>query len=211
MELWVKLIIAAIGGGVISPLFRYLISLRKSQSEDKVTDLEGFKVLQEAWIKEFNELSRKIQEAEKAEESCLLRFEQLDTKFQNLKSSFQTLRNSTPNVPIPIFVKDMNGVYLAFNNAYEIEFLNKLGLLRDECIGKTDTHIWGKKVAERLEIYTKRAIDVGGKVKVREEIPTEIPGVFKNWDIIIYPHQIDGITVGTGGVVIPKLRVEQKN
>jgi diguanylate cyclase (GGDEF)-like protein/PAS domain S-box-containing protein len=61
-------------------------------------------------------------------------------------------------VPIPLFIKDRNGIYMNCNNA----FTKFLTTTREEVIGKSEYDIWGKEDADEFSVQDETLLSQGG-------------------------------------------------
>ncbi len=69
-------------------------------------------------------------------------------------------------VPIPIFIKDINGRYITCNQLYELSS----GKTREEMVGKTVYDLWPKEQAELFFLKDKELFDNPGLQKYQADI-----------------------------------------
>ena len=196
MDEIVKLLGIFLGGGLVSGVASFLLGRKKN-------DQDGFQILKQSWKEEFERLEKKVEKAEQAESECLTRYDELDDRFTKLKHAFQIHKVSNPELPIPMWKKDLNGVMLALNDAYEEIFLFPLGKTREDYIGSKDEAIWGPEIAAEFKRNDQSVKRKGKSVRLFEHVKTA-GETFEEYDIVKYPEKIDGIIVCIGGIAIPK-------
>ncbi len=75
-----------------------------------------------------------------------------------LQDQLQFLQRLIDTIPMPVFYKDVNGVYLGYNRAFE-EFL---GMPREKLIGKTVYDVAPKELADKYAQKDKELFDCPG-------------------------------------------------
>ena len=84
--------------------------------------------------KTYNIVAAELEKTVREQEQIIRqRTSDLETALRDVEQSRQFLRTLLENIPNPIFYKDVNGVYLGFNQA----FLDYLGQPADKLLGKT--------------------------------------------------------------------------
>ena len=81
-----------------------------------------------------------------------------DALVHTVNEQLRFLQVLIDTIPMPIFYKDVNGVYLGYNSAFE-EFL---GLKREKLIGKTVYDVAPKELADKYYQKDKELFDVPG-------------------------------------------------
>lgn len=195
--------LSSILGGIFSSVVTFFALKNKANNERIRNENEGFDILRKSFIDEFTRMKNSIEESKKAEVECLVRYEELEKEFKKLKYAFQIHKNSYPDLPIPLWKKDMNGTMLALNDAYEREFLEPMGKTREDYIGSTDAEIWGSGVALELTRNDKKVKNRGDLVRFVEELPIGLSKEKRKYEIIKYPEKIDGIIVCISGMALP--------
>lgn len=192
---WTERIITfAIGGG-LAGLGTFVLQKRKA-------DVEDFTILKEAYREEFKRYEEKF-------DKLLAQYAKLEAKYehqeeinQELKASISTIKSSYPDLPIPMWLKDHNGVMLSLNKAYEDAFLFPQGMTRLDYLGKHDDDVWGEEIAEVFRQNDLRAIS---QKKMSFVIEDDLDSdVLKGWQFFKYPKYVDGIFVGVGGLALPE-------
>jgi hypothetical protein len=190
-----SLILTAAGGGVIGVVLNFLIRQRK-------TSHDGFKILEEAYQKQFEQLTKNQNQLLKEVGAWQSKYNDLEKKFDDLKQKLSLINQSYPDLPIPMWLKDSYGTMLSLNDAYERAFLSPKGYARIDYIGNSDDHIWGDKIGGVFRENDIKAISSGGEaIRIPEEDLTD--PLLKKWNFVKYPKYVDGVLVGVGGIATP--------
>lgn len=188
------------GGGGIG-LLNWLL-------KKQTADIKSFETLRDSYAKEFERLENKVDRlvAETARLGHELQLKEAEMGV--LRAQLENMKKAYPDLPIPLWLKDRNGIMLSLNDAYEKAFLIPQGKHRGDYIMQPDTAIWPPHVAELFKKNDIKAIERGKSTRVVfEDIPDM--DILKNWEFVKYAYFIDGTLVGVGGVAIPsdKLKV----
>ncbi len=202
MEPYIPVIVAFLGGGLITAITNFQIGKKKN-------DLDGFKILEESWIKKFNDLQKDIDKANENEIECLERYADLDHKYDLLRAAFQVHKKSSPELPIPMWIKDMNGIMVALNDAYEKTFLLPINKTREDYIGNDDEVIWGELIAKEFKKNDRKVVEDKVETRVFENVKTA-QGAFESYDILKYPKMDGNLVIAIGGIAIPKQAIRVK-
>ena len=126
--------------------------------------------------------------------------DELNSSLNNIKAKQLFIETLMDNTPIPIFYKDINGVYLGINK----EFTNMFGFTKDQIVGKTVYDITSKDVAKQ---YYEKDIEVFNDPSVKQEYDTIIKNKYTGQKFDVYFHKKAyqdeyGETIGLIGAVI---------
>ena len=124
------------------------------------------------------------------------------------KNKLTLLQTAHHDLPFPQWLKDVNGVMLSLNHAYEEMFLVPLGKKADDYIGNTDFDIWPADVAERFLENDKKAKEKGGYWMGIEPIWLKNSDISPYWRIAKYGRFVGNVCVGIAGIAIPVLEDE---
>ena len=190
---WVGVVFGA--GGV----FKLLDYVLKRQTGD----LDSFKTLRDSYSAEFGRLESKIDRlvANQARLEHDLKIKEAEISI--LRAQLENMKKAYPDLPIPLWLKDRNGIMLSLNDAYEKAFLIPQGKHRPDYIMQTDSAIWPPNVVEVFKKNDLKAIEKKHGVGITWERPPEME-ILKNWEFVKYPYFIDGTLIGIGGIAIPK-------
>lgn len=187
MENVIGLIAAILGGGGVGFYFNYLISNRR-------TDQDEFKLLLNTWREDNERLrAREIQNS--------VEIESLRRELTNLKSKLVMLESAHFDLPLPQWLKDVDGRMLSINAEYEKTFLAPLGKEASDYIGKTDIEIWGEEAHEHFRKTDIKVYKTKKPAYVIEEVPDGIGGV-TNYEIFKYPRFSGNVIIGIGGIAL---------
>jgi len=189
------LVLGASGGGGIG-LLNWL--LRKQNA-----DVKTFETLRDSYTKEFERLENKVDNLISETASLKQELKLKDAELSVLRAQMDNMKKAYPDLPIPLWLKDRNGIMLSLNDAYEKAFLIPQGKHRGDYIMQPDTAIWPTEVAELFKKNDIKAIEKEGSTRiVFEDIPEM--KLLRNWQFLKYPYFIDGTLVGIGGIAIPQ-------
>lgn len=192
--MWMALI-TFVGGFVLSYMTQYLPSRRKQKSDDFKIILEHYQSQYASIIEEVNSLRLK-------ESDCMERYSELESQLLKLQSTMILMKASSPNIPIPMWIKDTNGTMLALNDEYEKSFLMPLGKRREDSIGKTEDSIWGEELAKKFRKSDLKAMETDSIVLVSN--PIKIGDDNNSWLILKYPNKIGDLVITIGGIAFPE-------
>lgn len=114
-----------------------------------------------------------------------------------LTQSEARLRSVFENIPDLVWMKNLDGVYLACNQAYE----DYLGLHEDQIIGKTDFDIFDYEEASRFNEQDRQILDDGQPVVIEQWGTYALSGTRVFFDVIKAPvRTTDGKLVGVLGI-----------
>lgn len=168
----------------------------------KKVDVASFEALKTAYQQEFARLGESINGLNVQIGMLQSQLEIKDREISVLKAQLENMKKAFPDLPIPLWLKDRNGIMLSLNDAYEKAFLIPQGKHRGDYIMQTDKEIWPERVAELFKKNDLKAIERGKSVRIVFEEAPEMD-ILKNWQFIKYPYYIDGTLIGIGGIAIP--------
>ena len=184
-----ELIYAFIGlaGGGIGSVLTYLATQKKA-------DLDSLTLLINT-LRDDNEKLRQREELNRME------IQKISTEISELRQTVMLLESAHQDLPIPMWLKDTNGIMLSLNSAYEDEFLFPRGLTRSDYIGKRDVDIWPREVAAEFMTHDSKVLRSGKIFHGSETVMVgETPS---KWRIIKYPRYSGDIKIGIAGIAIP--------
>lgn len=168
----------------------------------KKVDVASFEALKTAYQQEFARLGESINGLNVQIGMLQSQLEIKDREISVLKAQLENMKKAFPDLPIPLWLKDRNGIMLSLNDAYEKAFLIPQGKHRGDYIMQDDKAIWPERVAELFKKNDLKAIERGKSVRIVFEEAPEMD-ILKNWQFIKYPYYIDGTLIGIGGIAIP--------
>ena len=143
-----------------------------------------------------NELELRVVASEKEQ----LEAKERETYFKNQITLLETAHH---DLPFPQWLKDVNGVMLSVNSAYEKMFLVPINKTAEDYVGATDFDIWPKSVAERFVENDKKARKRDGYWMGIEPIWIKNSDISPYWRIAKYGRFVGNVCVGIAGIAIP--------
>ena len=195
MDNIVSIISLILGGGGVGFFLNYLINNRK-------TDQDEFKLLIETW-REDNERLRQ-REISNSEEIKKLRED-----LSNLRNKMVMLESAHFDLPLPQWLKDVDGTMLSVNAEYESVFLAPVHLKATDYIGKTDSEIWGELTAKHFKETDSKVYRTKKPHHIVEHIPDGNGGSVK-YEIFKYPRFSGNVIIGIGGIALKEHLDENK-
>ena len=194
---YIEIISAAVGGGFLTKLFDYLMNLRKAESDD-------FDTIVAQWQQDNARLREENKEHERRQNELYKKIAEHEKKLSALNAKLLVMESSYMHIPLPSWLKDIDGTMLAVNDAYEMYFLIPNGFVKSDYIGKTDSDVWPENVAQEfigndiLTLQSEKKIWFG-----KETILIKDVDVSDNWRVLKYVRYAGNIAVGIAGIAIP--------
>lgn len=127
---------------------------------------------------------------------------ELRKEVERLQNKVTLLESSHQDAPIPIWLKDRNGVMLALNPEYERLFLLPTGKSREDYLHHTDYDVWPEEVAAEYVRNDQMVMRTQQTWRGTETI-VDHQGKKTQWIIIKYPRLAGGVLIGIAGMAIP--------
>ena len=194
---YIEIISAAVGGGFLTKLFDYLMNLRKAESDD-------FDTIVAQWQQDNERLRQENKEHKDRQDELYKKIAEHEKKLSALNAKLLVMESSYMHIPLPSWLKDIDGTMLAVNDAYEMYFLIPNGFVKSDYIGKTDSDVWPENVAQEfigndiLTLQSEKKIWFG-----KETILIKDFDVSDNWRVLKYVRYAGNIAVGIAGIAIP--------
>ena len=194
---YIEIISAAVGGGFLTKLFDYLMNLRKAESDD-------FDTIVAQWQQDNERLRQENKEHKDRQDELYKKIAEHEKKLSALNAKLLVMESSYMHIPLPSWLKDIDGTMLAVNDAYEMYFLIPNGFVKSYYIGKTDSDVWPENVAQEfigndiLTLQSEKKIWFG-----KETILIKDVDVSDNWRVLKYVRYAGNIAVGVAGIAIP--------
>ena len=134
-----------------------------------------------------------------------------DQEIQHLRNQLIIFESSHSDVPVPIWLKDTNGVMLFVNSEYEKKILMPLNKTSEDYIGETDFKIYPTDVAKEFRKHDRRVMTQKKPIRFKERWQNS-DGDWYEGDILKYPRFLNRDTViGIGGLIIDIKEVNEAN
>lgn len=184
---WVTVIGSILSGGVLTALIQAFFGSKSSRLN---VAQDAMKDLLDRHTKENITLRQEVQ-----------KIGDLQVSLERLRSKIALLESAHYDLPIPMWLKDVNGVMLAVNPAYEKQFLAPRGFYAKDYIGKTDKDIWPADIAKSYMDNDKQVLTTGEVYQGTEYAPDQ-HGVNHKLLTIKYPRYAGNFLIGIGGIAI---------
>lgn len=194
---YIEIISAAVGGGFLTKLFDYLMNLRKAESDD-------FDTIVAQWQQDNERLRQENKEHKDRQDELYKKIAEHEKKLSALNAKLLVMESSYMHIPLPSWLKDIDGTMLAVNDAYEMYFLIPNGFVKSDYIGKTDSGVWPENVAQ--EFISNDILTLQSEKKIwfgKETILIKDVDVSDNWRVLKYVRYAGNIAVGIAGIAIP--------
>lgn len=135
----------------------------------------------------------------------LLRITELEKSMVLLGSKVDMMQSANHYMPFPMWIKDVSGVMLSLNDAYDEMFLKPQGKGPADYIGCTDYDIWSKEVADEFTQNDRMAFTTPKKYWYGKESIRSGNGHFDagEYTIVKWKRIINGHFVGIAGMALP--------
>lgn len=194
---YIEIISAAVGGGFLTKLFDYLMNLRKAESDD-------FDTIVAQWQQDNARLREENKEHERRQNELYKKIAEHEKKLSALNAKLLVMESSYMHIPLPSWLKDIDGTMLAVNDAYEIYFLIPNGYTKADYVGKTDADVWPHDIAKQFIESDIKTMQSEKKIWFgKEQIVVKDVDVSDNWRVLKYVRYAGNIAVGVAGIAIP--------
>ena len=194
---YIEIISAAVGGGFLTKLFDYLMNLRKAESDD-------FDTIVAQWQHDNERLRQENKDHKDRQDELYKKIAEHEKKLSALNAKLLVMESSYMHIPLPSWLKDIDGTMLAVNDAYEIYFLIPNGYTKADYVGKTDSDVWPENIAKQFIESDIRTMQSEKKIWFgKEQIVVKDVDVSDNWRVLKYVRYAGNIPVGVAGIAIP--------
>ena len=194
----VDIVTIVVSTGTLTAGFQYFNNKRRAKIEENKQELDEFKEVFHVWQEDNIRLRAR-------EEKLLSDLDNLKSEIADLRNKIILLESAHQDLPLPAWLKDMKGVMLALNAAYEETFLIPRGFEASDYIGKTDYDIWPEEAAKAYRKHDKHVMRTGKMWHGEEKIPLKNdPNEADIWTIIKYVRYSGRTKIGIAGIAIPK-------
>lgn len=200
-----KILGLIVGAGGLGAYLTFKLGNRKQDTTEFSSVVSEYKELVKGYKQEVVQLRVDVEELKKF-------LHDKQDEVTNLRNQLMIFESSHVDIPVPIWLKDTNGVMLFLNEEYERLLLNPIGKTSEDYIGHKDKDVWGEATGK---IFTDN-----DKKVMREKKPIEftekwigLNGVEFEGRLIKYPRFLNNRTViGIGGLImeIKKVKKTQK-
>ncbi len=176
--------------GSITAFLRMLIPARRRNFEALTDRQEKYADRHEA---DLERLHDRLDREEKDHDHC-------KAENERLRASIMYIQSSQMDIPLPLWIKDMDGILISCNKAYEDQFLKPIGITAQDYIGRPDWEIWGKEFAKKIAAHERQLVVSRKELRGTDYIPVEEGKTVKtSW--IKYPLFKNGTMIGHAGII----------
>lgn len=197
----IEIIIAALSGGVLTQVFTFILNRDKAKETAEKND---FQTIVEQWQSDNKRLRDENQKHLQTQNDLYKKLADHERKISALNTKLLIMESAYMHIPVPSWLKDLDGTMLALNEAYEDNFLKPLGLCRADYIGKTDFDIWDEETANEYQQNDVKVLNSIEKVWFgKEKIVLNGVDVTDQWKMLKYVRFAGDLEIGIGGMAIP--------
>lgn len=197
----IEIIIAALSGGVLTQVFTFILNRDKAKETAEKND---FQTIVEQWQSDNKRLRDENQKHLQTQNDLYKKLADHERKISALNTKLLIMESAYMHIPVPSWLKDLDGTMLALNEAYEDNFLKPLGLCRADYIGKTDFDIWDEETAKEYQQNDVKVLNSIEKVWFgKEKIILNGVDVTDQWKMLKYVRFAGDLEIGIGGMAIP--------
>lgn len=197
----IEIIIAGLSGGVLTQVFTFILNRDKAKETAEKND---FQTIVEQWQSDNKRLRDENQKHLQTQNDLYKKLADHERKISALNTKLLIMESAYMHIPVPSWLKDLDGTMLALNEAYEDNFLKPLGLCRADYIGKTDFDIWDDETAKEYQQNDVKVLNSIEKVWFgKEKIVLNGVDVTDQWKMLKYVRFAGDLEIGIGGMAIP--------
>ena len=197
----IEIIIAALSGGVLTQVFTFILNRDKAKETAEKND---FTTIVEQWQSDNKRLREENEKHLQTQNDLYKKLADHERKISALNTKLLIMESAYMHIPVPSWLKDLDGTMLALNEAYEDNFLKPLGLSRADYVGKTDFDIWDEETAKEYQQNDVKVLNSIEKVWFgKEKIVLNGVDVTDQWKMLKYVRFAGDLEIGIGGMAIP--------
>ena len=190
------------GAGGMGAFLSYKLGNRKQDGSEFSAVVQEYKDLLEGYKKEVVQLRKDVDGLKEL-------FKEKHDEVIALRNQLMIFESSHVDIPVPIWLKDTNGVMLFLNEEYERKILQPIGKTMDDYIGKKDSDVWGDITGKMFTDNDKKVMRLKKPVQFIETWEGLNGDVFQGV-LIKYPRFLNNKTViGIGGLIMNIKKVKK--
>lgn len=196
MSEWTKTLATIAGSGAIASFLTYFLSNRKQAHNEFLALYKEHKLLYDELKKDHDLLKIEVKAIRK-------QLQESEKETTTLRHQLMIFEGSHGDIPLPIWLKDTNGVMLYLNDEYERRILQPIGLTKEDYIGRTDFDVWDKHIAQNFVNNDLEVMRRKKPVEFDEEWSSGSQGFIGK--LIKYPRFMNSgsrTVIGIGGTII---------
>jgi len=202
MDSMIATIAAALFSGGAASFLTYKLGNRKQDETEFSSLIKVYKDLLDSNKETLKECGIRLDDLERTVENLKTDVHRKDKEIQHLRNQLLIFESSHSDVPVPIWLKDTNGIMLFLNDEYEKAILRPINKTKEDYIGETDFKIFSSDVASTFRKNDRRVQTQKKPIRFKEKWEG-VNGTWYEGDVIKYPRFLNRDTViGIGGIII---------
>ena len=202
MDSMIATIAAALFSGGAASFLTYKLGNRKQDETEFSSLIKVYKDLLDSNKETLKECGIRLDDLERTVENLKTEVHRKDKEIQHLRNQLLIFESSHSDVPVPIWLKDTNGIMLFLNDEYEKAILRPINKTKEDYIGETDFKIFSSDVASTFRKNDRRVQTQKKPIRFKERW-RGADGTLYEGDVIKYPRFLNRDTViGIGGIII---------
>lgn len=210
MTLATALISAVVGTG-LGAFLSFKLGTRKQDESEFISIVNEYKGLMEGYKKEVDSLRQEVVTIQLNLNKTNISLLASDKEISNLRNQLMIFESANADVPVPIWLKDTQGVMLFVNEEYERSILHPMNKTSEDYIGFTDSNVWSKKVSKQFQVHDKEVMRKKTSVQFTETWEGG-NGVTFEGRVLKYPRFMGDArktVIGIGGIVLDIKQIQQ--
>jgi hypothetical protein len=163
---YLEIIAAVVGGGLFTQIFNFVLSKQKAEKDD-------FESIVDQWQSDNKRLREENQTHIIKQNQLFKKIAEMEKRISNLNTKLLIMESAGMNIPLPTWLKDLDGTMLAINDSYEFYFLKPIDKTKEDYIGKTDFDIWNEEIAKIYKENDLAVLHSMKKIWFGEEVNLE--------------------------------------
>jgi len=209
MDSMITTIAAALFSGGAASFLTYKLGNRKQDETEFSSLIKVYKDLLDDNKETLKDYNTRLDDLERTVENLKTEVHRKDKEIQHLRNQLLIFESSHSDVPVPIWLKDTNGIMLFLNDEYEKAILRPLNKTKKDYIGETDFKIFPSDIASNFRKHDRRVQTQKKPIRFKERWQST-DGQWVEGDIIKYPRFLNRDTViGIGGIIINIKEVDE--
>lgn len=194
MPHWVEIVLTVIGSGAFVQLINYGINKRKQKTNEFETIVNQYKSLNEEYQERIVDITKDV-------ESLRVRLVKSERRASDLQARMILYESSYMNIPIPMWMKDPEGIMLSVNDCYEKTYLIPRGFTKADYIGSKDEDIWGPEIAKGF-LKNDKHVALTGEVIRTIEVWESPDGTKIEGEVVKWPRKVGDLVIGIAGAAL---------
>ena len=188
---WMEVIGLLVSGGGLVAILNYFLKKDQQENEQRRVDFDVI----------LNNLLTENKFFREREGEAIKRISDLEKQLSYLQNKIILLESAHMDLPIPMWLKDTQGVMLAVNSAYEKMFLIPNGKTSQDYVGNRDVDVWGPVLGAQYWSHDQKVLYTGQTFDGFETVVLD--GVEMNYRIIKYIRYAGRAKIGIAGIASP--------